>query len=345
MHPTRADRVRLVVLFSVIALLVPSVARAGDPAAAQALFDQAKELASQGRPAEACAKLEESEKLDPGMGTEFHLADCWQRLGRTASAWAMFREVESKARASGQSGRERVAHDRAEALGQFLSKIVIDGGAATAPGLVIKRDGNEVSRDQWGSPVPVDPGTHSVTARAPGKQPWETAVQVNGDGKVVRVDVPALADAPEAAVAPAPAGAAPARAVPAPPRRGVTQAMPSEPPSAEAPVVDNRGGAQRAIGWFFVGAGVAAAGASSYFWSKWADDRNANTASSRADATDQERIAGAVAGGGGAAIVLGAILVASAPSPRVVQSTDEARVRMSPWVGADRAGFSLGGSF
>src|SRR5581483_5876986 len=103
MNLPRADRVRLVVLFSVIALLVPAVARAGDPAAAQALFDQAKDLASQGRHVEACQKLEESEKLDPGIGTEFHLADCWQHLGRTASAWAMFREVESKARASGQA--------------------------------------------------------------------------------------------------------------------------------------------------------------------------------------------------------------------------------------------------
>src|SRR5947209_5201907 len=103
-------------------LLVPGFARAGDPAAAQTLFDEAKRLMKEERYALACPKFEESQKMDPGLGTQFHLANCWQHIGRTASAWALFREIEAEARARSQVGRERVAHDRASALEPWLSK-------------------------------------------------------------------------------------------------------------------------------------------------------------------------------------------------------------------------------
>lgn len=186
-----------------------------------------------------------------------------------------------------------------------------------------------------------------MSVRAPGKRPWETTVEVMPDGKVAHVQVPALADATPAAT-PAPASAAttaaPHAAAPRAERKGATAPMP---PSYEMPVLDDRGGGQRAIGWFFIGAGVAAVGASSYFWVRWVDDRNAPISSTQhADATNQSRIGEAVAGGGAAAIVLGAIVAATAPSPRLVMRPESsARVRLSPWLGAGRGGFIVGGTF
>src|SRR3954467_7016553 len=61
-----------------------------DKAAAQSLFDQGRSLMTKGQYAQACPKLAESQRLDPGLGTQFNLADCYEHLGQTASAWAGF---------------------------------------------------------------------------------------------------------------------------------------------------------------------------------------------------------------------------------------------------------------
>src|SRR5258706_859613 len=174
-------------------------ALASDPSAAQALFDQSKQLVSAGRFAEACPKLEESQRLDPGMGTLFHLADCDEHIGKTASAWAAFLDVAAQARAAGQGARERIARDRATALEPSLARMTILGGAVTTvPGLEVRRDGVVIGKGQWGAALPVDPGQHEIRAAAPGKLAWTGMVRVDVHGRET-VTLPPLADAPVAA--------------------------------------------------------------------------------------------------------------------------------------------------
>lgn len=323
-----------------------------------------------GHYADACPKLEQSQKLDAGMGTQFHLADCWQHLGKTASAWALFREVASEARAAGQGSRARVAKDRADALEPFLTKLVIAPGvASTIPGLVIRRDGSEVPREAWASPVPVDPGTHEVLASAPDKQAWQTSVDAEGQGKVVTVDVPVLVDVappapppPVAAVAPPPPLPAPRAVAPAPaptpaavPRRdiGVTSAM----PTSEEPVLQNRGGAQRAIGWTLVGAGLVGLGVGSYFGVRWIQDRETANLhcpggncdsigiANNDDADNQIRYIAAAGGGGLASLIIGTVLVTTAPSPRLVPAGVAVLTHVTPLVGPGTSGVSLHASW
>ena len=68
-----------------------------------------------------------------------------------------------------------MARQRAQALVPRLSKLVISvpREVAATPGLEVQRDGVAVGRALWEVPVPVDPGEHVVTARAPGKRGWE----------------------------------------------------------------------------------------------------------------------------------------------------------------------------
>jgi hypothetical protein len=186
-------------------------ASAQDSAVAQSLYDQGRKLAAQNNYAEACPKLEESERLDPTAVTQFWLADCYEHAGRTASAWSSFLDLAATARRTGgpkAEEREKVAKDRANAIAPKLTQLAISvPDAVKVPGLVIKRDGEAVHSGQWGSPVPVDPGNHTIEASAPGKLTWTKTEDVEGVGQTVTIQVDPLGDTPIQVTAPAQGGA------------------------------------------------------------------------------------------------------------------------------------------
>jgi hypothetical protein len=166
-----------------------------DEAAARVLFSEGRELVDSGHYAEGCAKFEESLKLDPGVGTSFNLADCQERLGRTASAWARFLDVAAATKLEGQQERERVARARASALEPRLSRLNINVGAKR-DGLIIERDGLPIDAAAWDVPVPVDPGPHLVVARAPGAKEWSQTANIPEGPSTVLLLVPALESLP-----------------------------------------------------------------------------------------------------------------------------------------------------
>lgn len=170
-----------------------------DKAAAEALFDEGRKLMAAGDFKAACAKLEASQALDAGVGTQLNLADCYEKLGRTASAWAQFRETITAARSAGSPERERIARERAEALEKQLSYLTIS--APDEPNLSVTRETTRVDAAAIGSALPVDPGTYVIAAAAPGKQRWTTTVTVGPSGDRVRVSVPSLEVQPTEAVA------------------------------------------------------------------------------------------------------------------------------------------------
>jgi hypothetical protein len=182
------------------ALARPAAAQShADSAAAQALFDQARALMEAGRVAEACPKLEESQRLDPGSGTLLNLARCYEASGRLATAWTTYLEAAGASRTAGNPEREAAAREFAASLEPRLSRLVIDLVPGERPrGLEITRDGERVGAPQWRLPIPADEGEHLVAATAPGHAPWQTTVRIEGEGQVVTVTVPALVPEPEA---------------------------------------------------------------------------------------------------------------------------------------------------
>jgi len=169
------------------------VARADDATPpAERLFQEARALVEKGDYVAACPKLEASQKLDPAVGTQFNLADCYEHLGRTATAFALFEEVARIARAAGKFERERSAKGRATALEPKLARVHLDV-KATAPGLEIRIDDEATARSAWTAPFPIDPGTHHIVASAPSHASWESTM-VAAESTLVEVSVPELVD-------------------------------------------------------------------------------------------------------------------------------------------------------
>jgi hypothetical protein len=191
--PSRLRPFALVVTGGVLACAGSAVA--SDPAAAQALFAEARRKMQEGDYAQACPMLEESERVDPAVGTLYHLADCNEHLGKTATAWALFLEVVEQTHANGQVAREKEARSRALALAGKLSRIVLVVPGRRFDGLEVRRDGTLVAPAQWGAALPVDPGKHAFAATAPGRTPWHGTVDVAADGATTTVSVPDLAEA------------------------------------------------------------------------------------------------------------------------------------------------------
>lgn len=199
--PLLGSAVFITTVFSV----VPASAQgAGDKAAAEALFDEGTKLLKAGNYEEACKKLESSQRVDPGIGTLLYLGECYKKAGRTASAWATFREAASKAEAAGEADRARAGKKRADELEGSLSRVTFEmaEGNLEIEDLAVRQGELPVNRALWGTPIPVDPGQLKVIVEAPGYERWETTVLVGEGGSTATLSIPPLVKLPEAAPPP-----------------------------------------------------------------------------------------------------------------------------------------------
>lgn len=191
------------------ALSLPAPAQ--ERATAQQLFLQGRKLLKEGKTEQACTKFKGAAQLSKTPGVRLNLAGCWLKLGRTASAWAMYDEALSIAEQDGNTAAAKFAREQRSKLQPKLTYLDVQvPTAARIDGLALERDGEPLPRGAWGTEVPVDPGQHKLTASAPGYKSWSTERQVTAEGTHVKIVVPTLVALPHAA--PRAAGAPPPQA-------------------------------------------------------------------------------------------------------------------------------------
>lgn len=330
------------------ALLIASTAfgqtSASDKASAEALFDQGVRLMKQSNFSDACPKLEESERIDPAVGTLLYLGECYERVGKTASAWATFREAASLAANSNQVERARVASSRAQDLEPKLSRLSIELAPEVArlAGVIVKRSGQRLEPSLYGTPLPVDPGEYRIEVSAPGYETWSTPIKVESGGASASVRVPALVKGSE----PAPALATGAPALGAGPATKTTVPPPSPPAAASLST-------QQTLGIVVGGVGVIGVGLGSYFGiraiSKNSDAEqqcpnpglcNNQRGLTLTDQAKQSAKASNIAfAAGGALVAVGAVLYLTGGQRR------SERVSLVPWLAPNAATASISGSF
>ncbi len=321
------------------ALLATSAAHAqsgSDISTAQALFEEGKHLMQGKRFDEACPKLVESQRLDPGGGTLFAIALCHEGQGKLATAWGDFNLAESIARKDHRTDREMAAHDHVTALDARLTKARI---VVTAPpaGFELTRDGKAVSAAEFGTALPIDAGDHTFEAHAPGKKTWHATIALAGEGKSIDVVIPALDD--EAKIAPVVAPIPTSTSTP------TATSTPTPTPTSDGSSMRTIGFVTGGVSLAFVGVGLGF-GASAL--SKWHDaDTGCNgTSCTNPNAATQSASAGHAADVSTVLVTVGAVglaasvaLILFAPSSASSSSTG---LRVSPMIGRAN-GIAIGG--
>src|SRR5688572_18125932 len=98
----RAGRARAILRWAValgIALAPVTANAEGD---ADRLFAEGLALMEDGKFQEALERLERAQSEEPGIGTEFNIALCYEHLGKVATAYRHYASVVSLAHASGK---------------------------------------------------------------------------------------------------------------------------------------------------------------------------------------------------------------------------------------------------
>jgi hypothetical protein len=322
-------------LGALLTVAAPSIARADDASArnlAEQMFTEGRTLMGQGKFDEACPKLAESQRLDPGGGTILNLAVCHQGQGRFASAWSEFREAIDIARTDGRRDREQLALEHLAEIEPKVSHLTLSiDPKAEVSGLTIKLDGQSLGRAAWSSPLPVDPGAHDVTASAPGKLDRQLTVQVVGLADTKAVSILALEDAPAPAIAAS--------------------------DSSPEPTFSDHSTGKRVAGFVVGGVGVAALAVGTVFGVEALQKRHESDASCSGDTCrtqsgvdlneDAQRFANVANVGIGVGIVglvVGTYLVLTSGGSRSVPAAT-ARMKVLPAIGTRASSLELSGTW
>lgn len=205
--------------------LVAAAVAAARPAAAQepdvaTLVAEAKQLIDTANYERGCPKLQAANERQPAVDTLVALADCYFRWGKSASAWARLREAAGLAARTGDGGRAQELQLRADKLEPTLARLSVIVHEPVPAGLVVTLDGEPIELlGSFVAPTPIDPGPHTIAARAPGRTTMKTTLELRlGSGTTTfEIDAagssaPAIAEHGDVQAAGAAAAAAPAPA-------------------------------------------------------------------------------------------------------------------------------------
>lgn len=162
----RCFSIYLSVLLAASALLVANESAAQQRAAAEMLFEEGRKAMDAGDFDTACAKFEESNRLDVASGTTLNLANCEERRGHVASAWERYRAA-VRLLAEGDRRRE-FAKNKVKQLEPLVPHLTVELSADAPPDTQVSRNGKTLTAS-FGVPLPLDPGDYTITAMAPGR--------------------------------------------------------------------------------------------------------------------------------------------------------------------------------
>jgi len=170
---------------ALLALPALSVGLAARPAAAQdkkelskarAQFQRAIELEQAGNYSTALEQFRDVGQVRMTPQVRFHIASCEEKLGRLVTALGGYQLAFADADSVGEEFKAEVdaAVTRLQAS---IPKLLIQRGSG-AEAAEIQLDGVTLGASSVGVPVPLDPGPHAISAKAPGALPFSQTVTI-----------------------------------------------------------------------------------------------------------------------------------------------------------------------
>ncbi|HEY6078242.1 MAG TPA: hypothetical protein VIW29_05535, partial [Polyangiaceae bacterium] len=165
---------------------VPTAALAQEPTAdagAEALkkareqFGQALALQTAGDWAGALTLLKEVATVKATPQVRFNIALCEEKLGRLVAALGDYELAAADARAEKADQVAEEVEARREALSQRIPKLTVRRGSG-AEAASIALDGVSLGDQVIGTPMPTDPGPHTIEGKAPGFKPFRKSIRV-----------------------------------------------------------------------------------------------------------------------------------------------------------------------
>lgn len=298
-------------------------------ATSDVLFSDAKALVKAGQYNEACPKFVESQRIYPTPGTLLNIGDCYENTTppRIASALGAYKLAEVSARGKKDADREEEAVRRWNAAKPRLASVVLRvAPSSRVEGLRVRWAGEVAGEGMWGTAMPIDPGEYTVEAEAPGRKSWTGKVVVASTPGTMTVDIPELVPAPDA------------------------------PTETSAPVSTT----QRTVGIVVGGVGIVGIVIGSVFGAKTlgktsdAKDHCSTGEPAQCDATGLQLESSAKTTGavstvafllGGAALVGGVVLFATAPRGADKKAASALRITAAPTIGGTTAGITMHGEW
>lgn len=137
-------------------------------------FQQATELERAGNWTAALQAFREVGQVRMTPQVRFHIAVCEENLGRLVAALGGYELASADADKVGPDFKGEV-EEKVTKLRARIPKLVIERGEG-ASAAAIELDGVAVGDSSIGVEVPLDPGPHAVTAKAPNRKPFESTV-------------------------------------------------------------------------------------------------------------------------------------------------------------------------
>lgn len=141
--------------------------------------------------AEACPLLAQVYTVNKRPESLVQLADCYEKAGKIASAYAAYALLVSLPDAPSTDALRAKARARYAELGPRRSTVTVRLAPELrrAPGLGVRIDGRDLPPETWDAPHPHDAGRLTVTAEVSGKKPFSSTVDLATEGASVVVDV------------------------------------------------------------------------------------------------------------------------------------------------------------